>query len=206
MATKKQRAANKANAQHSTGPTSEAGLYTAALNNFRHGMGANTHKNFGFLCDESSAKFDELLNTLRREHNPTSETESILVRHMAESEWLRARALRFQAEVTDNVARNIDTNKLAVFIRYQNTHERAFYKALNELQNIRKQRQNSEIGFESHKLKQAADSRASEALHLKKEALDLKKEAIQRKQEAQQRRNAAQPVVPGGLDPLEMAA
>ena len=206
MATEKQKAANKENAQHSTGPTSAAGLYTAALNNFRHGMGANTHKNFGFLCNESSEKFDELLNTLCQEHSPVGETESILVRHMAESEWLRARALRFQAECTDNVARNIDTNQLAVFIRYQNTHERAFYRALNELQTLRKQKQNSEIGFESHGLKKAAHTRASEALNLKKEEFLLRKEVVQMKKEAQERRNPSSST-PAVTDPgLEMAA
>jgi len=206
MATEKQKAANKANAQHSTGPTSEAGLYTAALNAFRHGMGANTHKNFGFLCNESSEKFDELLNSLCQEHKPNGETESILVRHMAESEWLRARALRFQSECTDNVARNIDTNRLAVFIRYQNTHERAFYKALNELHNLRKQKQNSEIGFESHSLKKAADNRASEALNLKKEEFQLKREVVQMKREAQEQRNPPS-TTPAVTDPgLEMAA
>ena len=206
MATEKQKAANKANAQHSTGPTSEAGSIESALNNWRHGMAVKTHEHFGFLMEENPEKFRELLDQLCKEHNPTSETESILVRHMAESEWLRARALRFQAEVTDNVARNIDTNKLAVFIRYQNTHERAFYKALNELQSIRKQKQNSEIGFESHKLKQAAEIRASEALNLKKEEFFLKKEVVQMKKEAQERRNPPSST-PAVTDPgLEMAA
>jgi hypothetical protein len=206
MATEKQRAANKANAQHSTGPTSEAGLLAAALNNFRHGMGADTHENFGFLCEESSEKFAELLKKLRDEYNPTSETESILVRHMAESEWLRGRALRFQADCMDTSYRNGDTTKLAVFIRYQNTHERAFYKALNELQSLRKQKQNSEIGFESHGLKKAADNRASEALNLKKEEFLLRKEVVQMKKEAQERRNPSS-TTPAVTDVgLEMAA
>jgi len=203
MATEKQKAANKANAQYSTGPTDSQ---QARLNHFIHGMGAKTHENFGFLCEESSEKFDILLKQLNQEHNPTSQTESILVRHMAESEWLRARALRFQAGCMHDGHKHLDTTKLALFIRYQNTHERAFYRAINELQNLRKQKQNSEIGFESHGLKKAADTRASEALNLKKEEFFLKKELVQMKKEAQQRRNpsSSTPAVP---DPgLEMAA
>ena len=203
MATEKQKAANKANAQYSTGPTDSQ---QARLNHFIHGMGAKTHENFGFLCEESSEKFDALLNQLSHEHNPTCETEFILVRHMAESEWLRGRALRFQAGCMENGHRNVDTAKLALFIRYQNTHQRAFYKALNELQNLRKQKQNSEIGFESHKLKQAAEIRASEALNLKKEEFFLKKELVQMKKEAQERRNPPSST-PAVTDPgLEMAA
>jgi len=203
MATEKQKTANMANAQHSTGPTDSQ---QARLNHFIHGMGAKTHENFGFLCEESSEKFDILLNQLSHEHNPTCETEFILVRHMAESEWLRGRALRFQAGCMENGHRNVDTAKLALFIRYQNTHQRAFYKALNELQNLRKQKQNSEIGFESHKLKQAAEIRASEALNLKKEEFFLKKELVQMKKEAQERRNPPSST-PAVTDPgIEMAA
>lgn len=53
MATEKQKAANKLNAQHSTGPTSEAGSVESALNNWRHGMAVRTHEHFGFLMEEN---------------------------------------------------------------------------------------------------------------------------------------------------------
>ncbi len=203
MATEKQKAANKLNAQHSTGPISSD---EAAFNNWRHGMAVKTHEHFGFLMDENPEKFTELLNQLRSEHNPTTETESILVRHMAESEWLRGRALRLQSECVSLGLPDDDTVRFALFVRYQNTHERAFYKALNELRSLRKQKQNSEIGFESHSLKKSADSRATEALNLKKEEFQLKKEIVQMKKEAQERRN--QPATtPDRTDPgLEMAA
>jgi len=189
MATEKQKAANKANAQHSTGPTSEAGSVESALNNWRHGMAVKTHEHFGFLMEENPEKFTELLDQLRQEHNPTSETESILVRHMAESEWLRGRALRFQADCMMYGFKNVEPTKLALFIRYETTHERAFHKALNELQNIRKQKQNSEIGFESQGIKKAAEARATEGLNLKKEEFEFKKMVFHGKQEAQERRN-----------------
>ncbi len=202
MATEKQKAANKLNAQHSTGPTSEAGSVESALNNWRHGMAVRTHEHFGFLMEENPEKFQELLSQLRDEHNPVSETESLLVRHMAESEWLRARALRFQADCMMYGIKNVEPTKLALFIRYETTHERAFHKALNELQNLRKQKQNSEIGFESHKLKQAADTRASEALNLKKEEFLLKKETVQWRMQAQKGRTSPSPTVaPAGIDP-----
>ena len=37
------------------------------------------------------------------------------------------------------------------------THDRAFYKALNQLQKLRAEQRKSEIGFESQKRQQAAD-------------------------------------------------
>jgi hypothetical protein len=202
MATEKQKAANKENAQHSTGPTSEAGSIQAALNNYRHGLATYTHEHFGYMSDENPEKFAELLNQLCHEHIPTGETEYILVRHMAESEWLRGRALRFQAECMIHGFKSVETAKLALFIRYETTHQRAFYKALNELQNLRKQKQNSEIGFESQNLKKAAESRASEALNLKKEEFLLKKETVQWRMQAQKGQNSPSPTVaPAGIDP-----
>jgi beta-phosphoglucomutase-like phosphatase (HAD superfamily) len=63
-------------------------------------------------------------------------------------------------------------------LRYQTTHERAFYKALKELQTIRAQRIKEQIGFESQKRQQAAEQRAAEARNLKKQEFELKKERL----------------------------
>ena len=209
MATEKQIAANQRNAKLSHGPTTEAGLLASQINNFRHGLAVKTHENFGLLYDENPEKFDELLNSLRQEHNPTTETEGLLVRRMAEYEWLRARALRFQADCLMLGEKSLDTAKLALFIRYQTTHERAFYKALNELQSLREQKRNTEIGIESQQLKQSACVRAAEALNLKKDAFNLKKEEFEFKKETLQTKKAAlaaQPVPETGSGGLQKAA
>jgi len=70
------------------------------------------------------------------------------------------------------------TEQFALYLRYQTTHERAFYKALKELQTIRAQRINEQIGFESQKRQQAAEQRAAEAHNLKKQEFELKKERL----------------------------
>ena len=191
MATEKQIAANKANAKLSQGPTSEEGLLAAAINNFRHGLAVKTNTNFGMLHDENPEKFKELLANLTQEHVPTTETETLLVRHMAEHEWLRARALRFQADCLRDGLINVDEKKFALFLRYATTHQRAFKEAINQLINLRKQKQNQEIGFESQALKQAAEIRAVEAQNLRREAFQFKKEILERKHQAQERRNSA---------------
>ena len=155
MATEKQTSANQENSKHPTGPTSQAGLDAIANNNFRHGLaGEKSHRTFTFLEGEDPEKFKELYARLAKDHSPQGETELILVRRMTESEWLRARALRLQAGSLEVGLEK----RFALFLRYETTHERAFYRALNELQNIRKQSHNSEIGFESQKLKQAAET------------------------------------------------
>ena len=207
MATAKQTAANRKNAQHSTGPTSQEGLdLSARIAALRHGLAVKDHERFGILYDENSDKFDELLARLTQEHAPTTETEVILVRHMAQSEWLRARALRLQADCVRDGLANEDVAKLGVYIRYQTTHERAFHRSLKELQNLRKERRNTEIGFESQKLKQAAEVRAVEALKLKRNAQDLQREALEFKKMVIQTKKGATQAVETGPVGQEVAA
>jgi hypothetical protein len=57
--------------------------------------------------------------------------------------------------VQDGLAKE-DVAKLGVLIRYQTTHERAFHRSLKELQNLRKERRNTEIGFEAQNVKNEA--------------------------------------------------
>jgi len=63
-------------------------------------------------------------------------------------------------------------------MRCQTTHERAFYKAFKELQNIRAKRIKRQIGFDSQKRQQAAEQRTAETHNLKKQEFELKKERL----------------------------
>jgi hypothetical protein len=182
MATEKQILANQENSKLSTGPTSEAGVQASSQNNFRHGLAPRHHEVFTFMKDEEPAKFGELVRNLIKEHSPQGETQKILVRRMAESEWLRARAVRLQTDCFTDYD-TLNEKRLSLFIRYETTHERAFYRALKELQTLRKEKRNTEIGFESQKLKQAAETRASEAQNLRREQFEWKKMVAQTKKE-----------------------
>ena len=205
MATEKQILANQENSKLSTGPTSEAGVLASSQNNFRHGLAPRHHEVFTFMKDEEPAKFGELVRNLIKEHSPQGETQKILVRRMAESEWLRARAVRLQTDCFTDYD-NFNEKRLALFIRYETTHERAFYRALKELQTLRKEKRNTQIGFESQKLKQAAETRAAEALNLKREALEFKKAVVEMKNAANQTKKGVRPPVENSPDGQEMVA
>ncbi len=205
MATQKQIDANRKNAQSSTGPSEES-LAITAFNAYRHGLAVNHPERFTFLEDEKSEKFQELLDKLTTEHKPETETERTLVRHMTESDWLRARAVRLQTKCIDGSTAKFKLEQLPLFIRYQTTHERAYYKALKELQNIRKQSHKEEIGFESQKLKQAAENRAAEALTVKKDAQILKREEFEFKKEVFHAKNEVRPAAENSPGNLKMAA
>jgi len=153
MSTQAQIAANQKNSQNSTGPKSETGKAVSCRNNFRHGFtGA-----FQVLGWENAGEFDQLTQQLTDEHQPATPTERLLVIQMAQGWWLRTRALLLQNECF--MADSVDQKQLALYLRYQTTHERGFHKALNELLKLRAEKRKSEIGFESQERKQAEEAR-----------------------------------------------
>ena len=57
---------------------------------------------------------------------------------MAQSWWLTQRAIRLQNECF--TPEGVDQKQLSLLLRYQTTHDRAFYKALNTLVRLKKER------------------------------------------------------------------
>ncbi|MGA8030111.1 MAG: hypothetical protein WB992_23435 [Bryobacteraceae bacterium] len=136
---------NRANSQHSTGPRTEDGSLDEAAhfsepktqtrrssrNSMKHGLASGQI----VIPGEDPAAFEALLHELLEEHQPASPTEDLLVKQMAQSYWLTQRALRLQNECfTEN---GLDEKRLALFLRYQTTHDRAFHKALSTLLRLR---------------------------------------------------------------------
>jgi hypothetical protein len=174
MATEAQISANQENARHSTGPTSDAGKAASCKNNIRYGL---TGSSFTVLDFEDQDEYDHVFCGLRSEHQPATMTESILVENMAQSYWLRKRALHLQDQcATDEELTLEDQQKqLALFLRYQTTHDRAFHRALNDLLKLRAEKRKQEIGFESQQQKVAQETRRQSAEDRKQ---DLHKLAV----------------------------
>jgi hypothetical protein len=191
MATQAQIFANQENAQKSHGATSETGRETSSKNRTSHGLCYHSGA-FTLLVDEDPAEFRQLTNALNAEHQPQTESERIIVRHMVQHEWLRARALHLQNLYFTPGDGAISEKRFALFIRYETTHERGFFKCLRELQNLRKEARKVEIGFESQKLKQSAEQRAVETLELKKNVFELQKEVVENSKNRAQASNATQ--------------
>ena len=149
MATEKQIAANRANAQKSCGPTSPEGKQKSSMNRLSWGFCSNTI----LIPGEDPAEFDGLLNDLLAQHQPANVTEQILVEKMAQNKWLSDRAFRLQSYAfIDGMLRGEKfavPPTLGVLIRYKTTADNAFHKAHNELVKAQKERKKSEIGFES---------------------------------------------------------
>ena len=149
MATPNQIAANKANAQKSTGPKSDEGKAKSSLNRLSHGLTSNAT----IVADEDPEEFIALLYDLMGEYEPATPTEQILVEKMALNQWLSLRGFRLQGEAFLDLKLMSDSfaipKTLGLLIRYQTSAERTFHKAHNELVKTQKERKKSEIGFES---------------------------------------------------------
>src|SRR5579863_4918418 len=98
MATPAQIAANRANAQHSTGPRTDEGKLRASQNALRHGLCAGAP----LMNDEKGEDSHQLLAALREEHQPVGPTEEILVYKMAEHFFYGIRAAYLLSEQLDS--------------------------------------------------------------------------------------------------------
>jgi len=136
---------NRANALHSSGPVTPEGKMASSRNSLRHGLASGEL----ILHGEDPAGFEDLLSALLADHQPANTTEEMLVHQMAQSHWLTQRALRLQNQCF--TIDGVDEKRLALFIRYQTTHERAFHRALNTLIRLQKDRRRYETGFVSQK-------------------------------------------------------
>ncbi len=154
---------NRENAAHSTGPRSEPGKLASSRNSLQHGLASGQI----IIPGEDPSQFEALLNDLLAEHQPSTSTEELLVREMAQSYWLTQRALRLQNECFNRDG--VDEKRLSLFLRYQTTHERAFHKALNTLLKLQKQHaRDFKPGFVS----QGAANRATNAGFVSQNASD----------------------------------
>ncbi len=148
MATPAQIAANQANAHKSTGPKTPEGKAKSCRNRLSWGFNSNTI----VIPGEDPNELRCLLEDFMAEHQPATVTEQILVEKMAQNHWLALRAFRLQGETFLTQKLRCEESgipkNLGLLIRYHTSAERAFHKAHNELLKAKKQRQNSEFGFE----------------------------------------------------------
>jgi hypothetical protein len=153
MATPAQIAANRANAQRSTGPQTDEGKAKSSMNRLTHGFASAQ----SIIPGEDQEGFLALLSGLRTEYQPVTPTEEILVEKMAQTQWLTQRALNLQGDAfldqLENKQLGVPKN-LGLLIRYYTTADRAFHRAHNELVRAQKERKKCEIGFGPQKAEQ----------------------------------------------------
>ena len=158
---------NRRNAQLSTGPTSPEGKAASSRNALRHGL---TTATLTVLPTEDPRDLEKLRATLTGEWTPQGDAETFLVDQMISARWKLARLQRMEAEALDEMLegracldeedelehqsvsadrhlvhqlgyRNNIFEKLE---RYTRSTERAYSKAVKELQQLRAARAKTE--------------------------------------------------------------
>ena len=90
-------AANRRNAELSTGPRTEAGKRRSRHNALKHGVLASALLVTQGEGAEDRVEFDELLGALRRDLAPVGTLEEMMVERIAVCHWRHKRALRCEA-------------------------------------------------------------------------------------------------------------
>jgi hypothetical protein len=145
MASAAQITANRANAQLSTGPRTEAGKAAVAQNRVTHGLAS---REFFLIPGESCEEFNQLLAEYTAEHQPAGPTESFLVRELAQAQWKLRRIAEIESGLLDGGGSPLaelfradaaDSQAILKLSRYENAIRRNWYKALAELRALRRE-------------------------------------------------------------------
>jgi hypothetical protein len=86
---------NKANAQHSTGPTTEAGKHRSSLNALRHGLTGQVV----VMPNEDMEAYHRHLNSFTDQYRPEGATEANLVQALADATWRLNRAAAYETNL-----------------------------------------------------------------------------------------------------------
>ncbi len=165
-----QLAANRANAQHSTGPTTTAGKEKSSQNRTFHGLAGS----FRLLFWEDADQFKQLVSSLYDEHKPVNDSERRLVDSMAQHFWLMQRAITLQDKMLATA--ELDHKTFGLYLRYQTTNERAYYRAKRELATQRKDQARQQNGFESQKRQQEAHEAKTRLTNARAQAAEIENE------------------------------
>jgi hypothetical protein len=153
MASPAQIAANQQNALRSTGPVTAPGKSASSRNAFRHGLTSARI----VIPGEDPAEYDAMREDLLRLHAPANAIERALVEELAASSWRLQRAHRVETAVLTKWSADGPDPDAAIaaamlekpkeldrLIRYITAHERAFYRAMDKLVKVQKERKEAE--------------------------------------------------------------
>src|SRR5580658_10476281 len=148
MPTAKQTAANRMNSQKSTGPRTTEGKAASRYNALKHGIYATTQ----IMFDEKAEDLAELAAEYHEHHSPADSDQRFLVDTLVNNEWRLRRLRRVEAELWEHatnafLAENIEAAACSSgdafataaptfesLQRIANSCERAYHRALKELQ------------------------------------------------------------------------
>jgi hypothetical protein len=144
MATAAQIAANRANAQHSTGPKTEEGKARSSQNNFRSGL---TSRELVVLPGQEDL-FVQWITSLDDAIQPCGALEFDVFRQLAHASWTLHRCRQAEVQSFNNqrhkgydiLAYPVSEDTLKLIDLYTRRAERSYQRALKELKNLQTDR------------------------------------------------------------------
>jgi hypothetical protein len=147
---------NRENAQASTGPKTESGKEASKMNALGHGLTSKTV----VLPHENAEDYQAVHCGLIEAHRPTNDNEKVLVEHVAQAYWRLQRCYAVESAFLDNRIAASDQEpeaamanlfidkaesaRMRLLMRYLGSAERAYNKALSDLQKAQAARRKQE--------------------------------------------------------------
>jgi hypothetical protein len=134
---------NQANAQHSTGPKTEAGKQRSALNALKHGLTGQ----LVVMPTEDRGAYESHKKSLVDEYHPKGATETLLVQALVDVSWRLNRVVALETNLlTVDLISTLEAQSRA--LAYLSLHSqrlsRQFERILAQLRELQKTRQTHE--------------------------------------------------------------
>ena len=140
MASPAQITANRANAEHSTGPVTPEGKARVAQNALKHGL---TAKHL-VVRDDQREEFETLHTSLAAELDPQGAVENVTFNEILHAAWNLHRFRIIESEASLGCLDDFTDPQTAALLdrltRYQARAQRAYYRALQELRTLQTNR------------------------------------------------------------------
>ena len=153
MATPAQILANRANSVRSTGPRTEAGKEHASRNSYKHGLTSSRV----VLPGEDPAEYDAFRADILEQYQPANATEQILAEELAAAGWRLNRSRAVETEILKKLMGDAGDSAVGLatvfvekpkefnrLLRYLTSIERAYFRVLDKLTKIQKERRAEE--------------------------------------------------------------
>jgi len=139
LISKKSHDANRENAQHSTGPTSEAGKAAVRHNALKYGLRTRAT----ILPWESETHYFQLWDELEAEWQPQTRTERAYLETMVTSQWLLRRMAVSEKQILTEIRDSVETQYklLASVYKFRALLERQFRQAIADMLQSRARQQ-----------------------------------------------------------------
>ncbi|MBS1827378.1 MAG: hypothetical protein JST93_18830 [Acidobacteria bacterium] len=135
MSSQSQIDANRANAQHSTGPRSDAGKATVSQNATRHGLSSK----YLPLSEAERPLFEELEADLRQRINPAGALQESIFMELAAGVWKRSVVNRLISEATtttESLFEDEPSDRVRKLQRHKADQDRAVNRAMRQLKEL----------------------------------------------------------------------